>query len=77
MIVAKKIELETKLLKEFPDWQFLSNDELNRKSIQIYTDMKIAKRFCGNEQKVIKVPNPSVFKIVAPILLSRGISRCN
>ena len=37
--------------------------------------MKIAKRFCNKEQKVIKVPNTDVFKIVAPILLAKGISR--
>ena len=30
---------------------------------------------CNKEQKVIKIPNTNVFKIVAPILLSRGISR--
>ena len=75
MIVEKKIELETKYLKEYPEWQFLSNDELNRKTIQIYLDLKNAKRFCNKEQKVIKVPNTKVFKIVAPLLLSRGISR--
>lgn len=75
MIVDKKIELETKYLKEYPEWQFLSKDELNRKTIQIYLDLKNAKRFCNKEQKVIKVPNTKVFKIVAPLLLTRGISR--
>ena len=75
MIVDKKIELETKYLKEYPDWQFLSQEELSRKTIEIYLDMKIAKRFCNKEQKVIKVPNTEVFKIVAPILRFRGISR--
>ena len=75
MIVDKKIELETKYLKDYPDWQFLPNDDLNRKTIEIYSDMKTAKRFCGKEQKVIKVPNTKVFQIVAPLLLSRGISR--
>ncbi len=75
MIVDKKIELETKYLKDYPDWQFLSQEELNRKTIEIYFDLKIAKRFCNKEQKVIKVPNTDVFKIVAPILLNRGISR--
>jgi len=75
MIVDNKIELEIKHLKDFPDWQFLSKDELNRKTIEIYDDLKNAKRFCKKEQKVIKVPNTNVFKIVAPILLSRGISR--
>ena len=75
MIVSKKIELETKYLKDYPDWQFLSEDELNKKTIEIYLDLKNAKRICNKEQKVIKVPNTEVFKIVAPILLSKGISR--
>ena len=75
MIVDKKIELEIKYLKDYPDWLFLSKDELNRKTIEIYDDLKIAKRFCNKEQRVIKVPNTEVFKIVAPVLISRGISR--
>ncbi len=75
LIVDNKIELQTKLLKDYPDWQFLSQDELNRSTIQIFFDIKIAKRFCNKEQKVLKVPNPNVFKIVAPILVSNGISR--
>ena len=75
MIVDKKIELETKFLKDYAEWQFLSLNELNRKTIQIFDDLKNAKRFCSKEQKVIKVPNTDVFKIVAPILVSRGISR--
>jgi len=75
MIVDKKIELETKSLKDYAEWQFLSLNELNRKTIEIFEDLKYAKRFCNKEQKVIKVPNTDVFKIVAPILVSRGISR--
>ena len=75
MIVNKKIELQIKYLKDYPDWQFLSKDELSRKTIEIYVDLKNAKRYCNKEEKVIKVPNTEVFKIVAPVLLSRGISR--
>ena len=75
MIVDKKIELVIKLLKDYPDWDFLSDYDLNRKTIEIFFDLKIAKTKCNKEQKVIKVPNTEVFKIVAPILLSRGISR--
>ena len=75
MIVDKKIELETKYLKDYPEWGFLSKDELRRKTIQIFYDLKIAKRYCSNDQKVIKVPNTNVFKVVAPILRSKGISR--
>ena len=75
MIVDKKIEIEIKLLKDFPEWDFLPNIDLNRKAIEIYSDLNIAKRSCNKEQKVIKVPNTNVFKIVAPILTARGISR--
>ena len=75
MIVDKKIELEVKYLRDFPSWEFLSKEELNRKTIQIFNELKDAKRFCTKDQKVIKVPNTEVFKIVAPILLSKGISR--
>ena len=75
MIVDKKIELEIKYLRDYPDWQFLSKEELDRKTIEIFFDIKLAKKFCNKEQKVIKVPNPNVFRIVAPLLLNKGISR--
>ena len=74
-IVDSKIELKTKLLKDYPDWQFLSQKELNRTTIELFFDLQVAKRFCAKEQKVIKVPNPNVFKIAAHILLAKGISR--
>ena len=55
--------------------QFLPKEDLERKSIELFLDIKKAKRICKKEQKVLKVPNTDVFRIVAPILLSRGISR--
>ena len=75
MIVDYKIELETKFLREYPEWQFLSKDDLNRKTIKIYFDFKSAKIDCNKDQKVLKIPNTNVFRIVSPILISRGISR--
>ncbi len=75
MVVDKKIELEIKLLKDFPEWDFLPHDDLNRKTIEIFFDLNLAKRSCKNEQKVLKVPNTDVFRIAAPVLLKKGISR--
>ena len=75
MIIDKKTELEIKLLKDFPEWHFLPDEDLNNKTIEIYSDLKDAKRNCKKDQKVIKVPNPNVFKIASKIILSRGISR--
>jgi hypothetical protein len=75
MVVDKKIELEIKLLKDFPEWEFLPDDDLNRKTIEIFFDINLAKKSCKKEQKVVKVPNTNVFQIAAPQLISKGISR--
>ena len=75
MRVNKNVELEIKVLRDFPDWHFLPEDDLNRKTIEIFNDLKIAKRDCSREQKVLKVPNTNVFKITAQILISKGITR--
>ena len=75
MIVDKKIELEIKLLKDFPEWQFLPQDDLSRKTIEIFFDLNLAKRSCNKEQKVLKVPNTDVFRIASPALIAKGISR--
>ncbi len=75
MIVEKQIELKTKLLKEYVEWNFLPEKDLVRNTIEIFYDLKSAKKSTKKEQKIIKVPNSDVFKITAPILLSRGISR--
>ena len=75
MIVDKKIELEIKLLKDFPEWDFLPHNDLNRKTIEIFFDLNLAKRSCKKEQKVLKVPNTDVFRIAAPVLMAKGISR--
>ncbi len=75
LVVDKKIELEIKLLKDFPEWQFLPQDDLSRKTIEIFFDLNLAKRSCSKDQKVLKVPNTDVFRIASPVLIAKGISR--
>ena len=75
MIVDKKIELEIKLLKDYPQWDFLPNEDLKRKTIEIHLDSKSAKRLCNKDQKILKVPNTKVFQIAAPYLIEKGITR--
>ena len=75
ILVNKNIELEIKVLRDYPDWHFLPDDDLNRKTIEIFNDLKIAKRDCRRDQKVLKVPNTDVFKMTARFLISKGITR--
>ena len=75
MIIDKKIELDPRLLKEFPDWDFMPEDDLMRLTLEIYQDKKKAQNVCSNNQKLIKIPNSKVFALVAEILKEKGISR--
>ncbi len=75
MIISNTFELVTKQLKDYPVWQFLPLEDLERNTLEIFHDLKSAKGLCNKNQKVIKVPNTNVFKIAAPILITKGISR--
>ena len=54
---------------------FLPNKDLERKTIKIFSDIKQAKKSCSKNLKVIKIPNPNVFKIASYSLKAKGISR--
>ena len=75
MIVDKEIELSSKLLNEYPEWSFLPSEDLNRVSIEIFSDQKDAKTRCNKNQKILKVPNPKVFLIASGHLKNKGITR--
>ncbi len=75
MLIDKKIELEINFLKDYPDWSFMPEDDLERKVIEIFEDHKIAKKLCSKNQKLIKVPNPNVFSLASDFLKAKGISR--
>ena len=74
MVVDKQIELETKLLREYSQWNFYQEEDLSRNTIEIFNDMNLQK-IKQKDQKVIKVPNSNVFRITSSILKARGISR--
>ena len=75
MIVDKNIELLPKMLKQYPEWNFLPQEDLNRMSLEIFDDHNYAKKICTKNQKLIKVPNPNVFLIASNSLKSKGITR--
>ena len=75
MLVDKNIELLPKKVKEYPEWSFLPEKDLNRISLEIFDDHNYAKKLCSKNQKLIKVPNPNVFLIASSSLKSKGITR--
>ena len=75
MLVDKKVELESQVISDLPEWSFLPENELKRHAIVLYNNQRSAKRNCARNQRVIKIPNTSVFNISKSYLLSKGISR--
>ena len=75
MIVDKKVELETQLISDLPGWSFLPENELERNAILLFSNQRSAKRSCSRNQKVIKIPNTSIFRLSKPYLISKGITR--
>ena len=75
MIVDKKVELELQLISDLPEWSFLPENELQRNAILLFANQRSAKRSCSRNQRVIKIPNTSVFKISKSYLISKGITR--
>ena len=75
MIVDKKVELDLQLISDLPEWSFLPKDELQRNAILLFPNQRAAKRSCSKNQRVIKIPNTSVFKLSKSYLISKGITR--
>ena len=75
MIVDKKVELDLQLIADLPEWSFLPENELKRNAILVFANQRSAKRICSRNQRVIKIPNTSVFRLSKPYLISKGITR--
>ncbi len=75
MIVDKKVELDLQPISDLPEWSFLPENELRRNAILLFANQRSAKRICSRNQRVIKIPNTSIFKLSKPYLISKGITR--
>jgi len=75
MIVDKKVELDLQPISDLPEWSFLPENELERNAILLFANQRSAKRICSRNQRVIKIPNTSIFKLSKPYLISKGITR--
>ena len=75
MLVDKTVELQAKPLSEFTELGRLPAEEQDRQALMVFVNPRQAKRHCGRNQRVIKIPDPAVFTLTAPYLLAQGISR--
>ena len=75
MLVDKTVELQARPLGEIAELGRLDPAELELQALVLYSNQRQAKRLCGRNQRVIKVPDLTVFELTAPRLLQQGIRR--
>ena len=75
MLVDKVVELDPRPLSDFPELGTLDSSDQERQAICLYASPRSAKRQCGRNQRVIRVPDTNVFTLTTSYLLARGITR--
>jgi hypothetical protein len=75
MLVDKVVELDARPLRDFPELGALDSVDQERQGLFLFSNPRAAKRQCGRSQRVIKVPDTTVFERTSSYLLKRGITR--
>ena len=75
MLVDKVVELDARPLRDFPELGPLDTVDQDRQGLFLFANPRAAKRQCGRSQRVIKVPDTTVFERTSSYLLKRGITR--
>ena len=75
MLVEKVVELDARPLRDFPELGALDSVDQDRQGLFLFSNPRAAKRQCGRSQRVIKVPDTTVFERTSSYLLKRGITR--
>jgi hypothetical protein len=75
MLVDKVVELDARPLRDFPELGALDSVDQDRQGLFLFSNPRAARRQCGRSQRVIKVPDTTVFERTSSYLLKRGITR--
>ena len=75
MLGDKVVELDARPLRDFPELGPLDTVDQDRQGLFLFANPRAAKRQCGRSQRVIKVPDTTVFERTSSYLLKRGITR--
>jgi lambda repressor-like predicted transcriptional regulator len=76
IVIDKFAELIVRPLKDFADLGQISSEEIQQRTLPIFDNHRVAKRFSNQRtQRVIKVPDSRVFYKTTQHLRSKGITR--
>jgi hypothetical protein len=75
LVVDRSAELVTKPLMAFAELGRIPPEEIQEKTLPIFDNHRVAKRFSERNQKVLKVPDGKVFAKTISHLRKKGITR--
>jgi transposase-like protein len=75
LVIDRASELITRPLKEFADLGKIPAEEIQQRTLPVFDNHRIARRFSNRSQRVIKVPDGRMLQKTRPYLKAKGITR--
>ncbi|MCL1475045.1 hypothetical protein [Argonema antarcticum] len=75
LVVDRAAELITRPLKDFGDLGQIPNEEVQQRTLPVFDNHRVARRFSNRAQRVIKVPDGKILQKASPYLKAKGITR--
>ena len=75
LVIDRSAELITRPLRDFADLGTIPTEEIQQKTLPVFDNHRVAKRFSNRRGKVIKVPDGRILQKTSPYLEAKGITR--
>ncbi|MGK7876458.1 MAG: transposase [Xenococcaceae cyanobacterium] len=75
LVIDRAAELITRPLKEFADLGKIPAEEVQQKTLPVFDNHRVARRFSNRSQRVIKVPDGRMLEKTCSYLQAKGITR--
>lgn len=75
LVVDRAAELITRPLKAFGELGQIPAIEIREKTLPVFDDHRVARRFATRHQRVFKIPDGKMLQKTAPYLQAKGITR--
>ncbi len=75
LVIDRTAELVTRPLKDFGELGQIPEDEVQSRTLPIFDNHRIARRFSHRNQRIIKVPDAAMLKKTCTQLSAKGITR--
>jgi transposase-like protein len=75
LVIDRAAELITRPLKDFADLGKIPSEEFQQKTLPVFDNHRVARRFSNRSQRVIKVPDGRMLQKTRTYLYAKGITR--